>query len=349
MIGARAVPNPPIFHESGQTYAADTCEPLVRAVEDRQIRLSALVRGHYPGRRLPSGALPGVKTVGFWDADHAQNWGLDWHRNEGVELTLLASGRMPFSVGGQDLLLKPGDLTITRPWQLHRVGNPRVSAGRLHWLILDVKVRRPHQPWEWPSWLVLSKGDLKQLTEIIRHNEQPVWHAPGELRRTFERVGELVASEDEVPNISRLAVCLNELFLDLLEIFRRSNTPLDVSLSSSCRTVELFLTDLTSKLAYLAQEWTVPRMAEECGLGTTQFLRHCKQITNVTPLQYLNQSRLEAARKMLIEQPDRSVTNVALDCGFSSSQYFATAFGRHFGCTPHELRESRERGAGSRE
>jgi AraC family L-rhamnose operon regulatory protein RhaS len=186
---------------------------------------------------------------------------------------------------------------------------------------------------------VLSKSDLKELTNIIRHNEQPVWRAPRELRRTFERVGRLVETEAEARNISRLTVCLNELFMEILEMCRQSDVPLDASLSGSCRTVELFLADLASRLHFLSQEWTVPRMAQECGLGTTQFVRHCKQITNFTPLQYLNESRLEAARRILVEQPDRSVTNVALDCGFSSSQYFATVFRQRFGIAPNEVRK----------
>ncbi len=28
-----------------------------------------------------------VRTVGYWNAKHDQGWGLDWHRNEGIELT----------------------------------------------------------------------------------------------------------------------------------------------------------------------------------------------------------------------------------------------------------------------
>lgn len=335
------MPNrPPIFHATGRKYVADTCEPVVRAAEKGQVRLHALSRGHYPGQKLPAQALAGVKSVGLWDARQAQDWGLDWHRNEGVELTLLDGGRMPFSVDGQDFTLTPGDLTITRPWQLHRVGDPHIGAGRLYWLIVDVEVRRPHQAWKWPSWIVLSKADLKQLTRILRHNEQSVWRASNELRRAFQRVGRLIETEADGRNLSRLAVCLNEVFVELLEMCRRSDAPLDESLSRSCRSVALFLTDLVSKLSYLAQEWTVPRMAKECGLGTTQFIRHCKQITKATPLHFLNDSRLQAARRILVEQPDCRITRVALECGFSSSQYFATAFRRRFHCSPHELRQS---------
>ncbi|MEI9960533.1 MAG: hypothetical protein WDM76_05170 [Limisphaerales bacterium] len=34
--------------------------------------------------------------------------------------------------------LAPGHFTITRPWQLHKLGAPNIGPGRLHWLIVDV-------------------------------------------------------------------------------------------------------------------------------------------------------------------------------------------------------------------
>ena len=121
-----------IYQEHGKIYEADTCRPVEQAVAAEQLRLEALARGQYPGRRLPRHALPGVKTIGFWDADHDQSWGLAWHRNEGIELTLLESGSAAFAVDGKRSLLKPDDLTCTRPWQQHRVGDPNVTVGRLH-------------------------------------------------------------------------------------------------------------------------------------------------------------------------------------------------------------------------
>lgn len=330
---------PPRYKEYGRTYVADTCVPVARAVEQGQIGLWALVCGHYAGRKLPRGALPGVKNVGFWNSDHPQDWGLDWHCNEGIELTYLESGRLPFSVDGRDLVLKPGDMTITRPWQPHRVGKPHVTASRLHWLILDVGVRRPHQAWKWPPWLILSKTDLRQLTDMLRQNEQPVWHASEDIRRCFQRMAKTIETDRAGENISRLTLHLNELFLLVLEMCRSSDVPLDASLSSSLRTVELFLRDLSGDRAQMVQEWTLPRMAEHCGLGVTHFVHHCKQLANVTPLQYLSQCRLDAAGRLLVAEPDRSITDVALACGFSSSQYFATVFGQRFGCTPREFRE----------
>jgi AraC-like DNA-binding protein len=316
----------PIYQEQGKTYEADACRPVVEATARGQLRQINLARGHYPGRRLSRTALPGVKVVGFWNADHHQDWGLDWHRNEGIELTFLESGTLGFSVDGQDYHLQAGDLTFTRPWQLHRVGDPHVGASRLHCLILDMGVRRPHQTWRWPSWIVLTPGDLRQLTAILRHNEQPVWRATAEIGKCFRRIGANVESDRDGSNISSLAVQINQLFLLVLEMFRQQEIRLDESLSSTRRTVELFWTDVRENFDHLALEWTVRGMARRCGMGTTNFIRDTRQITNMTPMQYLNHCRLTAAAERLRAQPERSVTEIAMSCGFSSSQYFATLF-----------------------
>ena len=328
----------PIYQEQGHTFQADACGPLVTAARRGRVEFAALARGHYPGRKLGPRALPGIKSLGFWDARYAQNWGLTWHRNEGIELTFLERGSLAFAVDRRICQLKPDDLTITRPWQPHRVGNPEVGAGRLHWLILDVGVRRPHQPWRWPPWLVLTKSDLQELTHILRHTERPDWRATADLRHCFQRISQAVETDRAGSNLSRLSAYLNELFVLVLDMCRRRAVLLDESLSSTQRTVALFWDDLRQHPAQLAKTWTVDGMAWQCGLGVTHFIHHTKQITNITPIQHLNRLRLELAAEQLRAQPERSVLDIALDCGFASSQYFATLFSRHFGCAPRTHR-----------
>lgn len=329
---------PPIYTDHGTTYQADTCLPLDEAAQSGELKFEALVHGHYPGHRLPRNALSAVKTVGFWDAEHDQQWGLDWHRNEGLELTYLERGTLAFGMDDNQYSLHPDDLTITRPWQPHCVGCPHVTAGRLHWVILDVGVRHPHQAWRWPGWLVLTKADMEELTGFLRQNEQPVWRANEEIRRCFQHLAESVETNVDGANVSSIAVYLNELMLHLLRLFRDQRAPLDDSLTRTLRTVELFWADLRGNTAHLALDWTVPQMAARCGLGPTQFLKYSKQLTNMTPAHYLNYCRVKSAARMLRAEAAKSVTEVALSCGFSSSQYFASVFRRHFGCTPKAYR-----------
>jgi len=324
-----------IFSSPDAVYHADRCEPLRAATRAGAVRLEALARRGYPGRPMPCEMLPEVSTIGFWDAPLNQSWGLDWHRNEGIELTYLSRGKLDFAVDRKRWRLENGHLTITRPWQEHRVGNPHVQASRLYWLILDVGVRRPNQPWRWPSWLVLSPPDLRRLTEMLRHNEQPVWPANAQLGRCFEHLAPLVTAPDPRAAQTWLQLRLNELFVVLYELLRSKRVTLDARLTSTRRTVEMFLASLPH---HLERSWTLDEMARECGLARTRFAHHCQRITNLTPVQYLMRCRLEAAAKLLRERPTTSVTDAAYACGFSSSQYFATVFRRHFGCRPGDYR-----------
>ena len=320
--------SPPAAPRHGPLHP-DTCEPLRRAAAAGDVRLAALSRGTYPGARLRGNTLPGVRSLGFWDARRPQAWGLDWHHNEGLELTYVARGRLAFSVEGRPVPLRRGDLTVTRPWQIHRVGNPHVAASELHWLILDVGVRRPNQRWRWPSWVLCEGQELAELTTILRRNEQPVWRAGGDVARAFLRLsGEVAAAS---PSMTRLRLGVNELIVALRDLLRREAPRLDDTLTTSHRSVELFLAGLPGQLQ---QPWTVDAMAQRCGLARSRFCQLVRQVTNQSPVEHLTRCRVEAAARLLRQQRELPVTAVAAACGFQSSQYFATVFRRHTGAAP---------------
>ncbi len=326
---------PAAYVAARHVYHADTCRPLVAAAHRGEVRLVARARGAYPGERLPAGALPGLRSVGFWDARADQSWGLPVHRNEGIEFTWLATGRLAFEADGESFHLRPGDLTITRPWQPHRVGAPNVTVGRLFWVILDVGVRRPHQPWRWPGWIVLAREDLARLTRRLRRCERPVWRAPG-LAQRFASLGRwLEGQPDRSTIVSRLAVELNALLMDVLEMLDSRSVPDDPSLTTAERAVEQFLEELEQALD---EPWTLDRMATAAGLKRSRFAHYVRRLRNMTPARYLAARRVERARRLLGERPDLSITEVALECGFSSSQYFATVFRRRTGHSPRQER-----------
>lgn len=331
---------PVAFRSPSELFHADSCEPLKQAARDGAVRLAALGRGTYPGVRLPRNDLREVSLTGYWDAARDQSWGLGWHRNEGVEFAFVEAGQVPFSVeGGRNFLLEPGSLTITRPWQRHRVGNPNVLASRYHWLIVDVGVRRPNQPWVWPSWLLYPRRGLQQLTTMLRQNEQPVWRADEEIARCFRRLGKAAAQGEVTPEaLARLKILINELIIALAEMLDRRKPRLDEKLSSSERAIRLFLQDLPRRLD---EPWTLETMAENCGLGRSRFAAYCRQIINVSPMEYLTRCRVDAAAAILAGESQQSITEIAFACGFQSSQYFATVFRQRLGRSPRDWRESR--------
>ncbi len=324
------------FRTASELYHADTCEPLKAAAARGDVRLAALGRGTYPGERLPRNDLREVLMAGYWNAPFAQDWGLDWHCNEGLEIGYVAAGNLPFGVGGQSHQVEAGDLTITRPWQRHRVGNPNVPASHYSWLILDVGVRRPNQPWHWPDWLLYSHAGLKRLTDMLRKNEQPVWRADRSIARCFERLDESVALGSGDANRARLKLVINELVILLAELLESRKPDLDESLPGSGRTVRLFLENLHSRLD---EPWTLDSMAAACGLGRTHFATYCRKIANMPPVEILTRCRLDAAARLLADQPRMPITEIAFRCGFQSSQYFARVFRARLGLSPGAYRK----------
>jgi AraC-like DNA-binding protein len=315
------------------TYEADSCNPLREAWLNKNLELNTLARGTYPGKELLKDELSGVKSIGYWDIKKLQNWGLDWHTNEGIEICFLESGSLEFQIKNQEYQLQTNEITITRPWITHKIGSPLVDLSKLHWLILDVKIRHPHEKWEWPDWIILNQGDLSELTRYLRQNEQPVWKASNEFKNCFIQIGSILKQPSYD---SKLKIQINQLLILLLEIFKEGKIELDQSLVESKRSVELFLSSIEMKLE---EDWTVVKMAEYCQLGVTRFTHYCKEITNCSPMEYINRLRLRKAAKKLVQESKLPVIDVAFMCGFASTQYFNYAFKKHFKMSPNKFRK----------
>lgn len=319
-------------------YKADNCSPVKSAADAGDLELTTLARDAYPGIRLGKSELAGVKSIGYWNIKKLQNWGLEWHTNEGIEICYLESGDLTFFLGDEKYGLSPSQLTITRPWISHKLGNPNVEICKLHWLILDVGVRHPHQEWIWPDWVILNPKDLNKLTLYFRQNEQPVWKATPDLKDCFIKIGKVIKEGAEKDYESKLRVLINSLLIALLEHFQEGKIRLDEELIESRRTVKLFLNSLED---HYFEPWNLSGMAAWCKLGTTRFTKYCVEISNCTPMEYINRIRLRKAATMLLTQPADSATDIAYQCGFSSSQYFTTVFKRHFKKTPLEFKRDK--------
>lgn len=101
--------------------------------------------------------------------------------------------------------------------------------------------------------------------------------------------------------------------------------------ASSLRRVEDFVR------AHLAERLTVDDLAAAAGFSRRHFLRAFKQSVGQTPLRYVQELRLDEARRQLAAGR-RPVTDIAADCGFSHVQHFSTAFRRATGLTPSQFR-----------
>lgn len=87
-------------------------------------------------------------------------------------------------------------------------------------------------------------------------------------------------------------------------------------------------------VANLAEPLKLEDLAREACFSPFHFHRVFGAIVGETPAQFVKRLRLERALTIMAHNPKRSLTDVALDCGFSSSGEFSRSFKKKYGSPP---------------
>lgn len=82
---------------------------------------------------------------------------------------------------------------------------------------------------------------------------------------------------------------------------------------------------------------TAADIAAAAGFSPNYLSRRFRQVTGVSIHEYLVFTRLHHAAEQLVSTGD-TITQIALRCGFSGSNYFKDAFKKKYGVTPREYR-----------
>ena len=83
---------------------------------------------------------------------------------------------------------------------------------------------------------------------------------------------------------------------------------------------------------------TIEEIITEVPASRRNLARRFKQVTGITPIEYLQKTRIEAA-KQLLETSKHSIMEVMLESGYNDLKTFRTLFKRNVGMTPKMYRE----------
>jgi AraC family transcriptional regulator of adaptative response / methylphosphotriester-DNA alkyltransferase methyltransferase len=83
---------------------------------------------------------------------------------------------------------------------------------------------------------------------------------------------------------------------------------------------------------------TLKRLADVSHGSSYHLQRTYKRIKGITPFEYIQEIRLNEAKKYLIHS-ERTVADIAIAIGIPNTPYFITLFKRKNGCTPTQYRQ----------
>jgi AraC-like DNA-binding protein len=287
-----------------------------------------------PERRVldlrPAG-LAQVPMLGVYSYSHARPDLPVHHHTRGLEFCFLARGNQVFEVGGRLYPLRGGDLFVTLPDEPHSTGGAPSEPGVLYWL--NLRLPSPSQ-----RLLDLPRDESDSLVDSLLHLPERHFRATRPTGSLFSELLKLYDTPAIPHRRTRLRSTMIRLLLEILDASRRHGVS-----AGSPRLLEIirFIRE------HPREDFPLKDLARRVHVSLSHFKRIFKAETGHSPREFILQGKIDAAKRRLRENGD-SITEIALDLGFVSSQYFATVFRRLTGTTPTAYRRTGERRAASR-
>lgn len=249
---------------------------------------------------------------------------------EGIRIYSIIEGKFELCINHQPYALYPGDVAVILPGIPFGSDNGVLEIGAFTWIHLGIhKGETGHiLPGKWSG---LSENEGAAIGRILSLNSSPVLSRFGEAGKILKCIhAELFGQE--IGYQARINHQVDELLIQVTRHLTRQSHPGRDFPKTFMRLEEVLRQNLD-------HQWTVEEMAALVGLGTTLFTERVKSYSGFSPINYLINIRISEAIKLL-KRPDISVTDIALDTGFYSSQHFSTTFKKLTGYRPSEFRKN---------
>lgn len=90
----------------------------------------------------------------------------------------------------------------------------------------------------------------------------------------------------------------------------------------------------------LEKDFSLDELAAVSHFSKYHFSRIFDAMVNETPFEFIKRIRLEKAASLLRLYPDKTITNITLDCGFNNLEVFSRNFRDYFGMSPTEWQKN---------
>ena len=276
--------------------------------------------------RLQPGTIPGIDVEITSVVDPYPP-----HSHSFTELFVVLAGQTGHQLDGDIYRLSSGDVFLMRQGHSHCFKSPHELLIGIVQFTEQAIARISDQLKEIPSFRALF--ELEPSSRVAHKFESRLCLLPEELsyvhRMIVELQSELGANREGSAAISSFLV--GHLCGYLSRCYARNPILKAQTLSRIGGVLTLL------EQAY-AGEVNISTLAAKCNMSESSFFRVFKEATSRTPIEYLNELRIKKAGELLAVT-DTSITQIALDVGFNSSEYFTRKFRAITGISPRIYRK----------
>lgn len=237
--------------------------------------------------------------------------------------------------------VKTGDVLVVpcRCEQNYRVDRPGQSS-KLHALKIAFSTPPLSGPDVRGSAIQVSGDPEADLGSFIRHHFRHVRHLPSAQTAAMQEILRAIRreAEDHRPGIRHRVRALSvNLIVHVARMVHETQLPTPAAESAQVPLINQIKEYL---LRNYARELTLGQIAWDVRKSEEHVARLFKRVTGQTVFDYLRTVRLETAKTLLINS-NKTLTQIAQLCGFSSLALFSRNFSLYVGQSPSAYRGSR--------
>lgn len=278
----------------------------------------------YEGREC---LLRELSIFGWLRFHKAFDQALEPARHEGeYEIHYIVNGELNWWVEDNSYRLTPGMVLIIRPGELHGSQTGVLEPCEHYWLRIRLtdKMTLPG----------LTQKDSRKLVDAFEMIANRAFFASDLVNSFFEKILYEHRNHSEFSRMasrSALHLLLATLIRDNLALagsIEYRESPVATKKINRC---------IQAIDQQLEQPPSIKELAKIAGLSDSAFRKRFREETGSSPHSYVTLRRIQEAQRRLLNS-DLSIIDIAMDLGFSSSQYFATVFKRKTGVSPQHYR-----------
>ncbi|MBR0399081.1 MAG: AraC family transcriptional regulator [Eubacterium sp.] len=251
-----------------------------------------------------------------------------WHWHEELEFTCVLQGELNFYTQDGTFSLREGDVFFTNSNVLSRIEN--VSDCRIVSHIFNKVLLSGHYKSVFETMymdpILLNRGVTALVLQGRTDTEKKIQKSVRNLSQLHGSAGEAF----------RVRNALSEIWLLLLDLLQETEQKPAASSVYQDRIMDM----LAFIQEHYAEKLTLEQIAASASLSRRECIRTFQNSIHESPFEYLLDFRIKKAQNMLTapETADLTITEIALQTGFSGSAYFGKIFRRLTGMTPREYR-----------
>ena len=248
-----------------------------------------------------------------------------WHSS--IEVIMPVEEPYEVIINNSHYIIQPGEIFFIPPRSLHELLPPKNGGVRFIFLF-NINVLSQLKGFAGIQSVLSSPLHITKETHPLIYND--IYQNLLDICKEY--LGGSVYNELYIFSLLiKMLITLYENHLQTADLFQ------NVNVSKHQEYVSKFGHLLEYIDTHYTEDLTLEDMADMIGFSKYHFSRLFKQYTNYTFCEYLKNRRIQAA-EILLEKPDCSITEVALQSGFPSISTFNRIFKEHKNCTPTEFR-----------